>query len=59
MAAAAAGNPVTGPVGSLEVRWMVPGLLRTAMREWSARFRPKPNDERIPTCKAHSAGPTR
>ena len=38
MAAAAAGHPVTRPVDSLEVRWMVPGLLRTAMREWFARF---------------------
>jgi hypothetical protein len=38
MTAAAAGNPVTGPVDSLEVRWIVPGLLTTAMREWFARF---------------------
>ena len=38
MAAAAADNPVTGPVDSLEVRWIAPGPLRTAMREWFARF---------------------
>jgi hypothetical protein len=38
MAAEAADNPVTGPGDSLKVRWIVPGLLRTAMREWFARF---------------------
>ncbi len=36
-----AGPPGTSPPGSadsLEVRWIVPGLLETAMREWFGRF---------------------
>lgn len=31
-------EPVSGPVDSLEVRWIVPGQPGTAMREWFARF---------------------
>jgi len=46
MAAAAADNPVTGPVDSLEVRWIVPGLLRTAMR---ARIAHAYRDGRLPS----------
>jgi len=52
MAAAAADNPVTGPVDSLEVRWIVPGLLRAAMREWFARF-PAETERREDTYLLH------
>jgi len=51
MATAAADNPVTGPVDSLEVRWIVPGPLRTAMWEWFARF-PAETERREDTYRA-------
>lgn len=38
MTAAPAEGPAAGPVGSLEVRWIVPGQLPPAMLEWFARF---------------------
>jgi hypothetical protein len=38
MAAAPAENPVTGPVDSLEVRWILPGPLPAAVLDWFARF---------------------
>jgi hypothetical protein len=38
MATTLAETPVTGPVDSLEVRWMFPGPAGTAVREWLARF---------------------
>jgi hypothetical protein len=38
MAAVPAGSPVPQPADSLEVRWLFPGLLETAVREWFARF---------------------
>ena len=31
-------GPPRGPVDSLEVRWIVPGALAAAVREWFARF---------------------
>ena len=31
-------GPPPGPVDSLEVRWIVPGALGSAVREWFARF---------------------
>ncbi len=36
--AALAEDPTAGPVDSLEVRWIVPGQLPSAMLEWFARF---------------------
>ena len=38
MMAALAEDPTAGPVDSLEVRWIVPGQLPSAMLEWFARF---------------------
>ena len=38
MMAAQAQTSAARPVDSPEVRWMVPGQLGTAMREWFARF---------------------
>jgi hypothetical protein len=38
MAAAQPGDPVTEGIGSLEVRWIFPGQLETAVTEWFARF---------------------
>ena len=38
MAAALVEGLVAAPVHSLEVRWITPGPLGTAMREWFARF---------------------
>jgi hypothetical protein len=31
-------NPVTGPADSLEVRWILPGPLPAAVRDWFGRF---------------------
>ena len=38
MTAALVEGLVAAPVHSLEVRWITPGPLGTAMREWFARF---------------------
>lgn len=38
MTAAPADRPEPGPEDSLEVRWILPGVLGTAMREWFGRF---------------------
>jgi hypothetical protein len=38
MTAAPAEDPAAGPVESLEVRWIVPGQLPSAMLGWFARF---------------------
>src|SRR5260370_5276955 len=38
MTGAAAQGPPAGPVDSLEVRWIVPGPLGTAVQVWFARF---------------------
>jgi hypothetical protein len=38
MVAALVEDPTAAPVDSLEVRWINPGPLGTAMREWFARF---------------------
>jgi len=38
MTAAPPEIPIAGPADSLEVRWIAPGPLVTAMREWFARF---------------------
>lgn len=38
MTAARPGIPVTGPVRSLEVRWILPGRLEAAVTGWFARF---------------------
>lgn len=38
MAAVPAENPVSGPVDSLEVRWILPGTAGSAVRDWFGRF---------------------
>jgi hypothetical protein len=38
MMAALPENPAAGPVDSLEMRWIVPGQLPSAVREWFERF---------------------
>jgi hypothetical protein len=38
MTAALPDDPVTGPTGSLEVRWILPGELETAVASWFTRF---------------------
>ena len=38
MTIASAEEPAAGPVDSLEVRWIVPGQLPSAIREWFERF---------------------